>query len=189
MHACSSATRGLKRFAIIGNGGGGKTTLARSLGSARGLPVHHVDSIQYQPGWKRTADDECDAVLDELAGRPRWIIDGFGNDHVIERRLRVADAVVFVDFPLWRHYWWAAKRLWLSRGGQRVELPPDCPEFTLSYTWKLLKVMWIVDREYRPWFRRLIAELPDATRVFHIRSLRDWRAFCDEYGNQAHGSL
>lgn len=175
------ASRHLKRIAIIGNGGGGKSTLARALGRANNLPLHHVDSIQYRPGWQRTAADECDATLDGLARGPRWVIDGFGNAPVIERRLRAADAVVFVDFPLWRHYWWAAKRQWRSREGQRAELPPACPEFTLSYTCKLLKVMWLVNRDYRPWFRRLLEGLPAATRIFHIRSPRDWRAFYHQH--------
>ena len=89
----------MQRIAVIGNAGGGKTTLSRLLGEALGLPVHHVDSIQYQPGWKRSASAECDRRLDEVAASEFWIIDGFGSDGAIERRLRAADTVVFVDFP------------------------------------------------------------------------------------------
>lgn len=167
----------MRRVAVIGNAGGGKTTLARALGDALRLPVHHVDSIQYRPGWERTPADECDRRLDAIAASERWVIDGFGNDEVIARRLRAADTVVFVDFPLPVHYWWACKRQWRSRRGQRDELPADCPEFTLAYTWKLARVMWQVHRDYRPWFRRLIGELPDSTEIVHIRSAWQWRAF------------
>ncbi len=94
-------------MAVIGNAGGGKTTLSRLLGEALELPVRHVDSIQYQSGWLRTPAAECDSRLDEIAAGNRWIIDGFGSNVVIERRLRAADTVVFVDFPLSVHYWWA----------------------------------------------------------------------------------
>ena len=65
-----------ERIAIIGNAGGGKSTLARELGQILNLPVTHVDSIQYQSGWRRTPDEECDQRLSAIASEDRWIIDG-----------------------------------------------------------------------------------------------------------------
>jgi adenylate kinase family enzyme len=172
----------MQRIAVIGNAGGGKTTLSRLLGDCLGLPVHHVDSIQYRPGWQRTPDAECDRELDGLASSASWIIDGFGSDDAIERRLTAADTVVFVDFPLPVHYWWACKRQWQSRRRQRAELPDNCPEFTLGYSWKLARVMWQVHRDYRPWFRGLVDDLPATTAVVHIRSPGEWRAFATTLG-------
>jgi adenylate kinase family enzyme len=167
----------VQRVAVIGNAGGGKTTLSRLLGEAFALPVHHVDSIQYRSGWNRTPTDECDRRLDELASSERWIIDGFGSDGAIDRRLRAADTVVFVDFPLAVHYWWTCKRQWQSRRRRRSELPDDCPEFTLRYSWRLARVIWEVHRCYRPWFAELVRDLPDDVTVFHIRSPKEWREF------------
>ncbi len=178
----------MKRIAVIGNAGGGKTTLSRRLGDALELPVHHVDSIQYQSGWKRTPSAECDRKLDALAATGRWIIDGFGSDGAIERRLRVADTVVFVDFPLFVHYWWACKRQWHSRRRQRVELPDDCPEFTVRYSWKLAAVMWKVHRHYRPWFTKLVRGLTDDVSVFHIRTPKEWREFVSRHAGIATSS-
>jgi adenylate kinase family enzyme len=146
-----------KRIAIVGNAGGGKSTLARRLGKILNLPVTHVDTIQYQSGWRRTPNDECDQLLIKAAGREHWIIDGFGNNDVIARRIDRADTVIFTDYPIWRHYWWALKRQLASRKGQRQELPDNCPEFNLAYTKKLMQVMWLVHKEYTPWFRKLLA--------------------------------
>lgn len=157
------------RIAIVGNAGGGKTTLARRLGALLDLPVVHVDSIQYLPNWGRTDIAECDAVLDQAASEARWIIDGFGSDDVIARRVERADTLVFVDFPLWRHYWWAAKRQWRSRLGQRAELPENCPEFKISYTKRLIFVMWLVQRQYRPWFQALIHDKRRTGNGIHVR--------------------
>ena len=145
------------------------------------LPVYHVDSIQFQPGWKYTPKHECDAALDELAEGDRWVIDGFGSNEVIERRLWQADTVVFVDFSFAIHLWWATKRQWASRTGARAELPQGCPEFTLFFTWKLYRALWQVYREYCPWFRDMILELPDETAVFHLRSPQEYRAFLREH--------
>jgi adenylate kinase family enzyme len=41
------------RIHITGNAGSGKTTLAIALGQLIGLHVHHLDSIVWQPGWKK----------------------------------------------------------------------------------------------------------------------------------------
>ena len=48
----------MMKVAVIGNAGGGKTTMCRKIGTRLGLPVHHVDMIQWQPGWQRTPLDE-----------------------------------------------------------------------------------------------------------------------------------
>ena len=171
----------MHRIAVIGNAGGGKTTLSRLLGDALQIPVYHVDSIQYQPGWERTPSDECDRRLDKLAATESWIIDGFGSDGAIERRLGVADTVVFVDFPLPVHYWWTCKRQWHGRRRQRAELPDNCPEFTLRYSWKLATVIWSVHRDYRPWFTELVSALPGDTSLFHIHSPKEWRGFLGQH--------
>lgn len=165
----------MKRIAVIGNAGGGKTVLSRKLGKALDLPVYHVDSIQYQPGWGRTPKDECDGRLDALITEDKWIIDGFGSDEVIERRLKATDTVIFIDFPIWVHYRWAFKRQMKSRVAQRAELPDNCHEFTFSYSRKLIRVMWQVHKVYTPWFRELVATLPNYVRLVHLRRPKEWR--------------
>jgi len=171
----------MKRIAIVGNGGGGKTTLSRGLGAALGLPVYHVDSLQFQPGWKVTPQVETSQKLDQIAQTNAWIIDGFGTKEVIERRFNGADTIVFVDFPLWRHYGWAFKRQMGSFKKVREELPENCPEFSLQYTWKLFRAIWRVHKEYRPWFREKIQALPPSTQCFHIKSKQDWQKFYAHY--------
>ena len=65
-----------RRIAIIGNAGGGKTPLARQLGQATGLPVHHLDNLLWQPGWQRLPEAEFDREHDALIAQPAWVIDG-----------------------------------------------------------------------------------------------------------------
>jgi len=171
----------VKRVAIIGNGGGGKTTLARTLANSLKIPVYHVDSIQFQPGWIRTPSAECKEQLNQILKKPEWIIDGFGGKDVIELRLKTADTIVFVDFPLAQHFCWAFKRQLASRHGQRKELPPNCPEFSIRHTLRLIKAMWVVNREYRRWFRTLLASFSQTKKVFHLTSTDDWRQFYNTY--------
>jgi adenylate kinase family enzyme len=61
----------MNRIAIIGNGAGGKTTLARALSTATGIPVCHVDTLQFTAGGRRTPRAELDAQLQEIEANPQ----------------------------------------------------------------------------------------------------------------------
>jgi adenylate kinase family enzyme len=100
----------MRRIAVIGNGGGGKSTLARTLGRHLGIPVHEVDDVQWLAGWRRAPLDEVAHTLEGWAAEESWIIDGFGPWPVIDRRMARADTIVYVDLPFRTHLWWAAKR-------------------------------------------------------------------------------
>ena len=100
----------MRRIAVIGNGGGGKSTLSRTLGERLGIPMHEVDPVQFRPDWSRAPLAEVERVLDGWLANDAWIIDGFGPWPAIERRLAAADTIVWVDFPLRTHLWWTARR-------------------------------------------------------------------------------
>jgi adenylate kinase family enzyme len=68
----------MQRVAVIGNAGGGKSTLTRALAAKSGLPLYPVDKVQWQPGWQAVPEAEVTAALDAYAAEPRWVIDGWG---------------------------------------------------------------------------------------------------------------
>ncbi|CAN5686044.1 hypothetical protein BH24CHL4_BH24CHL4_24990 [soil metagenome] len=41
----------MQRVTIVGSAGLGKSTLARRLGTLLDLPVAHLDTLYWQPGW------------------------------------------------------------------------------------------------------------------------------------------
>ena len=66
----------INRIWITGNAGVGKTALARAIGEALGLPVHGLDAIVWQPGWKKTPDEHKLAAIRALTANERWVIEG-----------------------------------------------------------------------------------------------------------------
>ena len=124
--------RSVQRVAILGRGGAGKSALAQKLSHALNLPVIELDSIFWQPGLRPMPDRDWAEAQRKILERDRWIIDGdLGPyDSDLELRLRAADTVVVLDFPLWRCVWQALRRsrenrefwIWVYRY-RRVSMP------------------------------------------------------------------
>jgi adenylate kinase family enzyme len=165
----------MTRIAIIGNAGGGKSTLSRTLHDLLGHPLHSIDQLQWRPRWQATPKQEfAEAHMKIIAG-PRWIVDGWGDFEAIEQRFVRSDAIILVDYSLWRHYWWAIKRQVMCLFRPRVDGPPGCP--MLPMTWPLLKMLWAVDRHAMPRLRALVTAQRGQRKIFHLRTLADLRAF------------
>jgi adenylate kinase family enzyme len=155
----------MQRIAVIGNGGGGKSTLARTLGRHLRIPVHEVDAVQWLPGWRRAPLDEVAHTLEAWAAEETWIIDGFGPWPVIDRRMGRADTIVYVDLPFRTHLWWAAKRQVVSLLQRRAWAGQDAPPPTLLLFRTLRRV-----NAMRPDLLQLVTKNGRAAKLVQLRS-------------------
>jgi adenylate kinase family enzyme len=173
----------MTRIAIIGNAGGGKSTISRKLRDRLGLPLHAIDQLQWRPGWVAVPKVEFAEAHASLLAEPRWIMDGWGDFGDIEKRFDRADTIVLVDYPLWRHYGWALKRQFMCLFRPRIDGPPGCP--MIPKTWPLLKMLWAIDRHAMPRLRVLVHAQSKEKRVFHLRTLNDLVSFYREVERHA----
>jgi adenylate kinase family enzyme len=65
----------MKRAVIIGNSGGGKSTLARRLSSAWQCRHVEIDGLLWQPRWELTPVEIYNAEHALLIAGQNWIID------------------------------------------------------------------------------------------------------------------
>ncbi|HEY8823781.1 MAG TPA: flagellar protein FlaR [Candidatus Limnocylindria bacterium] len=165
----------MRRIAVIGNGGGGKSTLARALGKHLGIPVHEVDQVQWLPGWRRAPLDEVAPILEGWAAQDAWIIDGFGPWPVIDRRMGRADTIVYVDLPFRTHLWWAAKRQIVSLVQRRAWAGQGAPPPSLLMFRTLRRV-----HSMRPDLLELVTKGDRVAKLVHFRSTREMTAWLDE---------
>ncbi len=170
----------MTRVAVIGNAGGGKSSLCRTLGRAHGLPIYSIDQMQWRPGWVAVPEEEVKRQHDHALASPAWIIDGWGGWELITTRFAAADTIIFVDHPLYVHYWWAFKRQVKCLFGPRPDGPAGCP--MLPMTWTLVKMMWMLHRHARPRLMQLIDSFRTQKQVFHIQAPREMRQFLAVYG-------
>ncbi len=162
----------MRRVLIVGCSGAGKTTLARTLAKATGLPLIHLDRHFWQPGWVEPGKAEWQAAVGGLARREAWIMDGnYGG--TLPERLARADTVIHLDVPTWLCLWRVLRRtcLGILRPG-RDDLPEGCRE---RIDWAFLGYVRRFRRDHRP---RLLARLADFPgRIVVLRSRRETSAF------------
>ncbi|MBE7210571.1 MAG: adenylate kinase [Gluconacetobacter diazotrophicus] len=140
-----------RRIAVVGNVGGGKSTLARLLARTLDLPLVEIDRLLWQPGWVAVPPLVYEERHRSAIAEPSWVIEGLGRRFSIRDRLDRATEIVLVDFPLWMHFWLAAERQveW-SHG--RLSHPPGGLEREPAMQ-ALCKTIWDVDRDWLPEIR------------------------------------
>jgi len=141
--------QGTHRIVVIGNGGGGKSTLSKALSEHLDLPWFEIDQVQFGPKWVRPPEQEVCQQIREMIAQPRWLIDGFGPYDTIQERFASADLIIFVDHPLWVHYWWAMERQIAAHlGEKRLGGRDHCDLRDVN---KLMcQALWQVHTEIRP---------------------------------------
>ena len=88
----------MKKILIIGCPGSGKSTFARALKEATGLPLIHLDMLYWNADKTTVSREVFDARLEEALSGDGWIIDG-NFSRTMEKRLQSCDTVFFLDLP------------------------------------------------------------------------------------------
>jgi len=83
----------MKKVAIFGNTGGGKSTLAKALTEITDLPLITIDKIMYQPGGQKNPHSEYLGIHADLIKNSEWIVDGFGCVPSAWERFSAADTL------------------------------------------------------------------------------------------------
>lgn len=167
----------MQRVMIIGQPGSGKSTLARALGERTGLPVIHIDTIHWQPGWVERHYDEKTRLCLEVEARDHWIFEG-GHSATWDNRLARADLLIWIDRSSALRFWRVLLRTCLNRGRRRADLPEDCPEL-LGNLPEFFRFMWTTRHSARARIKQLVAAVPTGCPVVHLRSNRQTRRFLE----------
>jgi len=165
----------VKKVAVFGNAGGGKSALARTLAEVTRIPLYVVDTMQFRAGGVAVPQEEYLKAHAELLRSDAWIIDGFGGVKCAWERFAAADTLVYIDLPLSTHFLWVTKRLMKGL----FATPPGWPEGSpvLSSTISSYRVLWPCHRHLTPKYRELVSAVRQHKRVHHLRSAAEIDAF------------
>lgn len=86
----------MRKVAVVGCAGSGKSYVSRTLGRIIDAPVTHLDAVFYDDAWNELPMDAFAAAQRDLVARPAWILDGNYNT-TLRIRFQACDTVVFAD--------------------------------------------------------------------------------------------
>ena len=167
----------MKKVAIFGNAGGGKSTLAKRLNERTGLPLYSLDKIKYQEGGRNVPHAEYLHIHSKLLAQETWIIDGFGCVPSAWERFSVADTLIYVDLPLPIHAWWVTKRFLKGIFINPEGWPKGSP--IIKGTINSYRVLWACHTKLTPSYRLMASEYERSKRVYHLKSSREIAQFID----------
>lgn len=143
----------LKRIAIIGLPGSGKSTFAIKLGKILHIPVHHLDRHMFD-GKKKRDKQEFLLVKEALVKEKSWIIEGCSLS-TLEMRFAQADTVIYFHLPRLLCIWRTIKRLLIS---DKNLADTGCLD---GINWVLIKYIWNFDRDKRQNIEELHKRYPN----------------------------
>ncbi len=158
----------MHKILVIGCPGAGKSTFARRLRDATGLPLYYLDMLWHKPDKTTVSAHEFDARVTEIIQADRWILDG-NYLRTLEMRLVRCDTVFLLDYPLEECLLGAQSRI----GKQREDLPWTETEFDPEFR------QWILDfpRDQLPQIYKLLGKYRQGRKVFIFRSRKDAEDF------------
>jgi adenylate kinase family enzyme len=169
------------RLVVVGASGSGKTTMAKALSEALGLPRVELDAINWQPGWRDIATHEPEEFfrrVQQAAAGEAWVIDG---NYTKARAAHWSRATAFVWMDPGR---WTVMRqvVWrsFSRAVSKQELWPGSGNKELFRKWleKEHPIRWAWDTwemmraRYASIFARGVFEGRPVYRVANRRGAR-----------------
>lgn len=137
----------MRRVAILGCSGAGKSTFARALGEKLGAPVVHLDALFWQPGWVEPEPEAFRAAVAAAIAGDAWVTDGNFVSRTFDLRMPRADAIFFIDQPRWLCVFRILWR-WLTWFGRtRPDLANGCYE---TFDWDFFLWTWNFERRSKP---------------------------------------
>jgi adenylate kinase family enzyme len=158
----------MKRIAIIGNSGSGKSSLAVVLAEELSIPVFHLDMILWKPNWVRTPKDEFTIKHKAIVEQDAWILDGVGYKSTFEYRFEKTEAIIFLDISPKICFENAKKRMQEDIQRPNPYVTENCP-YSLELADLQLDVINSFHEEFRPFILEILNKYKRTKKIIHLR--------------------
>ena len=98
-----------RRVVVIGTTSSGKSTLAEQLAERLDMKFIELDALHWEPNWQGAPPEVFRARVEKALQAERWVV--AGNYHVVRDLVwPKAEAVIWLDYSLWRIFWQLTRR-------------------------------------------------------------------------------
>ena len=165
----------MKRIAIVGSGGAGKSTLSCKLSEILKIPVYHLDIFFWKPGWEMTDMIQWHEINEELINKDYWIIDGNFKSTMAER-IKASDMIIFLDISRIRCLVNAWKRFFKYMNKRRADLAQGCFE---KIDFQYYKWIWGYRKRSKPYTMQYINTYGKGKETFILKSGKEIKIFIE----------
>jgi adenylate kinase family enzyme len=172
----------MKKIAVFGKPGSGKSTLSKELASATGISLYQLDSILYEKNGDRVDRNTYDREHENILSSESWIIDGFDLIEPFKKRLDAADTLIYIDLPYFVSYYLVTKRL---LKGLFVK-PEGWPEGSsiLKGTVQSYKVLKLCPKFWNDHFLQNLQKNSTGKSLYVISSITELKEFVQKTANK-----
>jgi adenylate kinase family enzyme len=168
----------MKKIAVFGKPGSGKSTLSKNLALATGIQLHQLDSIVYKKNGDLADRITYNREHEKILSSNSWIIDGFGPIESFFKRLDAAETLIYIDLPYVVSYWLVTKRL-LKGLLVKPEGWPDGSSI-LKGTLASYKTLKLCPKFWNDDFMQKLEEISANKSLYVIRSISELNTFVDK---------
>lgn len=165
----------MKKVAVFGKPGSGKSIVSKALALENGLPLHQLDSIAYKSNGELVAREVFDSTHKDILSSESWVIDGFGPISSFNERLAAADTLVYINLPYSVSYWFVTKR---CLKGLFIK-PEGWPEGSsiLKGTLNSYKTLKLCPKFWNEEFLSKLMEYSSSKKIYIIKTVSELNDF------------
>ncbi len=166
----------MKKVAVFGKSGGGKSIFSKKLSLATGIPLFPLDLIEYLEGGEKVSESEYLQRYNDILSTESWIIEGFGTMETFKKRLQEADTLIYINLPSRVHYWRVAKRFFLSPFIKPEGWPEKSPMIRSTYNC-YVHLFSVAPKFWNAKFLKQLEGMSQEKTVHHLSSVKELNGF------------
>ena len=147
--------------------------MAAKMAQNLDLPLIHLDTLYWQPGWVEPPEKGWQEIVKSLIAREAWIIDG-NYSSTLSIRAERADTIIFLDMPRYVNMTGIFRRVIKYYGKRRPDLPDGCPE---KFDWQFTKWVWNYHKNSRPKVLEILEPFRPSKNIITLRSRKEVNNF------------